>query len=601
MTTRQKVSWLIIVPFVGLLLLVPLTLHGLAKRDLEHASFYNAGKTINGFLGTYCEHFETAFGAVDPVPLTDLYSASYRSPGRGQWVWAEAELESGVAVSHRRAEGATEYSRDDLATETAQYLTTFGGLDRTVCKIDLIESIELGRSAVLTVKLIADGRDPDQRFFQDRHLVRWHLINEAGAEDAYTWKIQRDELVEGVRVAGDRGGLVELDPAAAGIDFKHQRDARLDMKRHGHELKFGVIQHASGGLSAADYDQDGRPDLLLLDGSQIKLYRNVETSESGDIRFEDVTQHAGLEGIGQTHAGLFADFDNDGDRDLFLGRYLMPNKLLLSDGAGTFTDASAEMGVDVSVPSTSATLLDFDRDGFLDIYLGVNGNAFEALPRLPFYAQNGQPNRLFRNDGGRRFVDVTVTSGTGDIGWSLAVAAGDVDGDGWADLAVANDFGRKNLYRNNQDGTFTEMAKEAGVLDFSGGMGLTFGDFDDDGWVELYTSNINSNQRWFGEDMTVNQYVRNVVRTRWIFTDFMEYWRLFDLIGSDWVELGQQIGEGNSLFKNRGDGTFEEQHGSHTARAGWGWSVNFFDVDNDTDLDLYAANGWISNAPGTDL
>jgi len=176
---------------------------------------------------------------------------------------------------------------------------------------------------------------------------------------------------------------------------------------------------------------------------------------------------------------------------------------------------------------------------------------------------------------------------------------------------VANDFGRKNLYRNNRDGTFSEIAKEAGVLDFSGGMGLTFGDFDDDGWVDLYTSNINSNQRWFGEDMTIGQYIRNVVRTRWIFADFLEYWNLYSLVGSDWVELGQQIGEGNSLFRNLGaDGVgesgadkvaFAELNDSHTRRAGWGWSVNFFDVDNDTDLDLYAANGWISNTPGTDL
>ena len=601
MTTRQKVSWLIILPVAVLLLLVPLTLQGLAKRDREHARFYNTGKTINGFLSTYCKGFEAAFADTDPAALASLYSENYGAPGRGRWTWGESRDESGVAVSDRHAQGTEDFSRRELTAEVADYLASFSALDRTVCKIDLIESIELERSAVLTVKWISDGRDPADRFFQDRHLVRWHLVNEAKAEDAYDWKIQRDELVEGVRVAGDRGGLVEVELAAAGIDFEHRRDSRLDMKRHGHELQFGVIQHASGGLSAADYDQDGRPDLLLLDGEQIRLFRNVETTEGGGVRFADVTQAAGLEGIGQTHAGLFADFDNDGDRDLFLGRYLSPNKLLTNDGGGRFTDVSAAMGVDVEVPSTSATLLDFDRDGFLDIYLGVNGNAYEALPRLPFFAQNGQPNRLFRNDGGDRFVDVTEASGTGDVGWSLAVASGDFDADGWADIVVANDFGRKNLYRNNRDGSFSEVAKEAGVLDFSGGMGVTFGDFDDDGLVDLYTSNINSNQRWFGEDMTVNQYIRNVVRTRWIFTDFLEYMELYRLVGADWVELGQQIGEGNSLFKNLGDGTFEELRDSHTARAGWGWSVNFFDVDNDTDLDLYAANGWISNAPGTDL
>ena len=181
------------------------------------------------------------------------------------------------------------------------------------------------------------------------------------------------------------------------------------------------------------------------------------------------------------------------------------------------------------------------------------------------------------------------------------MAAADYDGDGDGDLVVANDFGRKNLYRNEGDGTFSEVAREAGVLDFSGGMGVAFGDFDDDGLVDLYTSNINSNQRWFGEDMTVTQYTRNVLRSRWMLADFMEYWDLYGLIGSEWIELGKQIGEGNSLFRNRGDGTFEELKDSHTARAGWGWSVAFFDYDNDTDLDIYAANGWISATPGTDL
>ncbi|MEM7354668.1 MAG: VCBS repeat-containing protein [Acidobacteriota bacterium] len=606
MTTRQKVSWIIIVPFLVLLVAVPLTLHGLAEQDAEHARFYNSGKTINNFLSAYCKGWEAAFAGSDPAKITTAYSPRYDSSGRGRWTWAEEVPETGVAVVRRQAEDGLDYDLDDLSAETADYLATFKTLDRTICKIDLIETMELERSAVLTAKLIADGTDLDDRAFQDRHIVRWHLANEATDGTAYDWKIVRDELVHGVRVAGDRGGLVDTEPASVGIDFEHQRDPNLHIETYRDDLKFGVIQHASGGVSAADYDQDGRPDLLFLDGRRIRLYRNVETSEEGGVRFEDTTAAAGLDGIGRTHTGLFADFDNDGDRDLFLGRYLTPSMYFENDGQGSFTDKSAEMGLGVVVPSTSATLLDFDRDGYLDLYLGINGNAFEALPRLPFYAQNGQPNRLFRNDGGKGFVDVTEASGTGDVGWTLAVAVGDVDGDGWSDLAVANDFGRKNLYRNNQDGTFSEIAKQAGVLDFSGGMGLTFGDFNDDGWVDLYTSNINSNQRWFGEDMTVGQYIRNVMRSKWLFADFFEYWDLYRLVGNDWIELGQQIGEGNSLFANRsasadGGVAFEELNGSETRRAGWGWSVNFFDVDNDTDLDLYAANGWISNTPGTDL
>ena len=165
---------------------------------------------------------------------------------------------------------------------------------------------------------------------------------------------------------------------------------------------------------------------------------------------------------------------------------------------------------------------------------------------------------------------MTESSRTGDTGWSLAVASADYDHDGDPDLAVANDFGRKCLFRNNGDGTFTDVAKEAGVLDFSGGMGLAFGDFNDDGLTDLYTSNINSNQRWFGEDMTVSQYVRNVARTRWLMLDMPEYKKFYDLVGSEWTEIGTTIGEGNSLFENNGDGTFTELKDSHTEPRGLG-------------------------------
>ena len=233
--------------------------------------------------------------------------------------------------------------------------------------------------------------------------------------------------------------------------------------------------------------------------------------------------------------------------------------------------------------------------------VGVYGDAFHDIPRLPFYAQNGGKNRLFRNVGGKHFVDVTDAAGVGDTGWSVAVAAADFDNDGYPELVVANDFGKKTLYHNNRDGTFTEVTQQAGVLDFSGGMGIAVGDFDDDNLLDLYFSNINSNQRWFGEDMTVSQYVRNVARTKWLLLDAGEYKKFYDLVGSGWPKIGTMIGKGNTLFRNNRDGTFTEVKDSHTTRAGWGWGVAFFDMDNDTNLDIYAANGWISGKNKDDL
>jgi enediyne biosynthesis protein E4 len=365
-------------------------------------------------------------------------------------------------------------------------------------------------------------------------------------------------------------------------------------------LKFDVIGHASGGVTAVDYDGDDRQDIFFPDGVRSRLYRNAG-GEAGAVRFVEVTTQAGLDRIDQANAGLFADVDNDGDQDLFVARYLAPNKFFRNRGDGTFADESEASGLDLSTTSLTACFLDYDRDGFPDLYVGTYGDAFNEIPRLPFFAENAPPNRLFRNEGGGRFREVTARSGAGYTGWTMAVASADYDSDGLPDLAVANDMGRKCLYRNNGDGTFTDVAKQAGVLDFSGGMGLAFGDFDSDGHPDLYTSNINSNQRWFGEDVTVTQYIRNVARTKWLLLDAAEYKRFYDLVGPEWVEIGTMVGEGNSLFRNNRDGTFAELKESHTNRAGWSWGVAFFDADNDTDLDIYAANGWITNKNKDDL
>lgn len=580
-------------------------LYVMARRDKEHAKFFNTGKAVNVFLGSYSRAIGESFAKKDPLAVMNLYSERFSSPGRGHWEMTPAGEESDVSVSRVVIQGREDFDKERIRAEVENYLASIGSIKNVWTKIDMIEDVELERRVVLRVKFILDGTDPRGAVFQDRYFYRWHLVNE-GTPSAFDWKIVKDELVEkdglveGLRVSGNGASFEELDLAGAGIDFKHSRDPKLNPEKYSAaEMKFDIIEHGSGGASAIDYDGDDRQDIFFPDGVRSRLYRNV-SDDPGAVKFVDVTTEAGLDGVDQANAGLFADVDNDGDADLFIARYLAPNKFFRNDG-GRFTDQSREMGLDLNSTSVTACFLDYDRDGFVDLYVGLYGNAFKDVPRLPFFAQNAQPNRLYHNERGLGFRDVTESSRTGDTGWTLAVAAADYDRDGDADLAVANDFGRKCLFRNNGDGTFTDVAKEAGVLDFSGGMGLAFGDFNDDGLIDLYTSNINSNQRWYGEDMTVNQYVRNVARTRWLILDMPEYKKFYDLVGSDWAKIGTTIGEGNSLFENNGDGTFRELKESHTARAGWGWSVAFFDADNDMDLDIYAANGWITNKNKDDL
>jgi hypothetical protein len=581
----------------------------MSRRDKQHAKFYSTGKSVNVFLGNYSRAIREGFEKKDAGSVTSLYSDRFSSPARGRWAMRPGGEISDVSVLRLATEGTQDFDKAGIREEVTNYLESLASIKNIWTKIDMIEHVELERRVTLRVKFILDGTDPQGAVFQDRHFYRWHLINE-GTPGAYDELLafhgllgKKDELIEGLRVAGDGGGFKEVDLAAAGIDFKHARDPKLNAETYSAQMKFDIIEHGSGGASTADYDGDDRPDIFFPDGLRSRLYRNVSEDKSGAVKFDDVTTETGLDGVDQANAGIFADVDNDGDSDLFVARYLAPNKFFRNDG-GKFSDQSKEIGLDFNSTSVTACFLDYDRDGYVDLYVGLYGDAFSDIPRLPFFGQNAKPNRLYHNEPGehgRVFRDVTEVSRTGDTGWTLAVAAADYDNDGDADIAVANDFGRKCLFRNNGDGTFTDMAKEAGVLDFSGGMGLTFGDFDDDGLLDLYTSNINSNQRWFGEDMTVSQYVRNVARTRWILLDMPDYKKFYDLVGSDWVKIGTTIGEGNSLFKNNGDGTFRELRDSHTARAGWGWSVSFFDMDNDTDLDIYAANGWITNKSKDDL
>ncbi|HEU4390071.1 MAG TPA: VCBS repeat-containing protein [Blastocatellia bacterium] len=577
-------------------------LYKMARDDREHNRFYNTGKSVNSFLKDYNHGLGHAFKTHDVAAVATFYSENYVSPGRGDWRMKHDNDTAAFSCYRFEKVGDRDFTRGDVSAEVSSYLRGITAIDDSKLKIDMIEKLEPERMVVLTVKFILDGKDPQGLLFQDRCFYRWHLINEDPGEGAaYDWKIVRDELVEGVRVSGDGREFLQADLKRCGIDYRHQRDPKLNIKNPDVTLKFGVMEHGFGGVSAADYDGDGRSDIFFADGVRSRLYRNTGLDRDHNTTFSDVTSQSGLDGIDQAGAGIFADLDNDGDEDLFVTRYMAPCELFINNGDGTFVDRSSVMKLDLVAPAISACFLDYDRDGYVDLYVGVYGNAFTDIPRLPFFATNGGANRLFHNDAGAGFTDVTVLSGTGDTGWSLAVASADYDNDGYPDLMVANDFGRKTLYRNKGDGTFTDAAKEAGVLDFSGGMGLAWGDFNDDGYLDVYTSNINSNQRWFGEDMTVSQYMRNVLRSKWSMLDAGEYWKVYNLLGPHWTNVGKMIGEGNSLFCNNGDGTFRELNDSHTNRAGWGWSVAFFDLDNDTGLDIYAANGWISNTPDTDL
>jgi hypothetical protein len=268
--------------------------------------------------------------------------------------------------------------------------------------------------------------------------------------------------------------------AQAGIAFLHQ-----------------TPPSEGAGASWADFDLDGDYDLFLSNNNgPARLYRN-----NGDGTFTNVAQSAGLSDLTflrSTRAGVWGDYDNDGDRDLFVTSPSLPNKLYRNNGNGTFTDVSSPAGIrPVVVNSYPAAWGDYDNDGFLDLY--VSGNV--TAPPDPDYQVSAYPNQLYHNDGDGTFTEVGFQLGLADLGPTLACQWADFDYDGDVDLFVINDFSAftaypGTIYRNDgPDGRggwrFTDIGEDVGFHNIPlFGMGFTIGDFDRDGDQDYFVSNL---------------------------------------------------------------------------------------------------------------
>jgi hypothetical protein len=398
-------------------------------------------------------------------------------------------------------------------------------------------------------------------------------------------------LVEGERVIAERPQFADVS-RASGIDFENRTyPAFLEQP-----LRFGMIRYGPGGIAAADYDNDGFYDLFIPDGVSSRLLRNRR-----DGTFEDVTERAGLGGLDGVSAAVFADYDNDGWKDLFVSRTFRPNQLFHNNGDGTFTDVTARSGLGEDCCTTVASWGDYDNDGWLDLYVG---RYLDPRARIPttFYARNGEPNRLYHNNGDGTFTDVTARAGVGDTGLCLGSAWGDYDGDGHPDLFVVNDFGRSTLYHNRGDGTFEDVTVAAGALAYGAGMSASFADYDNDGLLDLYTADIRSEHAWFAAPPTVGRYMANSWKQGVWRTDMPLYWQIFRQSGFNFVDVFREMAAGNHLLRNRGDGTFEDVSAEAGANpVGWFWGSVFADFDNDGWLDLYSANGWVYGERGTEI
>ena len=345
--------------------------------------------------------------------------------------------------------------------------------------------------------------------------------------------------------------------SASGIRFLHASGATPD--KH-------MVETFGSGVAWIDIDNDGSPDLYFVNGapgSSNALYKN-----NGDGTFTDITQASGTAATstrGYKTGVAVGDYDGDGRLDLYVTA-LGANILYRNSGDGRFEDVTASAGVAGGAAewSTSTGFLDYDLDGHLDLYVV---NYLDVRPddnpwcglRKPGYRMycnptifDGVADRLFRNNGNGTFTDVSSRAGIANpAGKGLGVVFCDVDRDGDTDIYVANDLVRNFLYRNNGDGTFQDVAYAAGVgFDANGkpqaGMGVDCGDVTGDGRPELFVTN-------FSEEL-------------------------------------------NTLYENRGGGLFEDvsqQIGLSSGFLPLGFGTKMYDIDNDGDLDIHVTNGHV--------
>lgn len=337
------------------------------------------------------------------------------------------------------------------------------------------------------------------------------------------------------------------------------------------EFTLGAI---GTGLAAGDYDGDGRVDLYAVSKTeQSRLFRNL-----GNWRFADVTADAGVAfpAGAWTQGAAFADIDNDGDLDLYVCRFNAANLLFINQGNGTFIEEAAAQGLDVVDGSGMAAFADYDRDGWLDVYLQTNALELEARP-------TGQPDRLFRNRGDGTFEDVSARAGIGGPTQGHSATWWDFDEDGWPDLYIANDFKDPDtLYRNQRDGTFENVLSYVVPHTPHSSMGADLGDIDNNGHLDLLVADMAATTR-------VKDH-RGMAKLR------------AGLPEPEVNPLAAPQYMRNALFLNFGVGRMmEAAFQTGLDATDWTWSVLLEDLDLDGRLDAFFTNGMVRELHQADL
>ncbi len=554
----------------------------MALLEHEGTVFYERGKEVVDTLAVLGK----AVQVKDYSAIESLYSPSFTGTSLGMMRLEPAGEKDGVRQLRFSPDGGDPDRRAAL-DEWRSYLDSFSTIEKAEFHVHrMLEwSSARQREASVRFELIGTPKGAPRSGI-DRAFFRMRFESTPQG-----LKIAEASLMEGDRIISPAPQFENV-AHAAGIDFMNQYYPPFLTQ----SLKFKMIRYGPAGITAADYDNDGYYDLFIPDGVESRLFRN-----NHDGTFLDVTAKAGLSGLDGVSVALFADYDNDGYKDLFVSRTFKHNQLFHNNGDGTFTDVTSRSGIGADSCTTVASWGDYDNDGYLDLYVGRYLDPRLAIPTT-FYARNGLENQLYHNNGDGTFTNVTERAGVGEKGLCLGTAWGDYDDDGWPDLYVVNDFGRKTLYHNNRNGTFTDVTVKSGTLAYGAGMSASFGDYDNDGKLDIYVANIRSEEAWYAEWPTVGRYMANSWMQGVWKTDMPLYFEVFKQSGLHFVQVFQDMASGNNLLRNRGDGTFEDVTWKAGANPlGWFWGSVFADFDNDGWQDIYAADGWVYNDPGTEI
>jgi len=404
------------------------------------------------------------------------------------------------------------------------------------------------------------GRDRDGKVREDRLYVVFALEKAVEGKD---WRVTALRTESGRTVRAARNYFTDITAMALPSGYD----------------QVGAQVYTDGGPAFGDIDADGDDDLFLpRQHAPARLYLN-----DGKGTFADVTVEWGLQTLDlaeDSNAGVFLDYDRDGKLDLAVGLKSHGLRLFHNDGAAL---------VDVTGPSNplgpgqwqTLSVADYDNDGYPDIY-AANYGLIDAEHQPASYvdARDGLPNKLLRNDGGSgRFVDATADAGMASPNdrWTYAGAWADYDRDGDQDLFVANDYGPTWFWRNLGNGRFEEVSQEIGAVNHGNGMGISWFDYDGDGYLDAYISNM---QSFAGNRITRMDHFPGTAEQKAMYRRFSQ---------------------GNALLRNTGDGRFENVTDKAGVRyAFFAWGNLGWDYDNDGDMDIYGNGGFYTGNKADD-